>query len=186
MKSATSNVALVAFIVGCLVMVVEGGRAQENKTVIGPANLELRDGADALREGRVDEGIRLTELGLQRARSARERQTGNSNLCAGYALREKYQEALAYCDKVLQQNDKHWRAHSNSALILVKLERFDEAQQHLLKAEAISPNSNTVQAVRKMYLDATNPVAPIVIIDDRRQPAEEAEEAEDSGNADES
>lgn len=107
-------------------------------------------------------------LGLSQAGSSRERQTGKSNLCAGYALLENYTTALSYCDEVLAENDKHWRAYSNRALIYIKLRRFDEAEQDLLKGEAISPRASTLRAVRKMYLDATDPVAPIIVIDDRQ------------------
>lgn len=143
-------------------------QAQDNSTVLGPSNVPLQDGANALRVGDAEEGVRLTLLGLSQASNARERQTAQSNLCAGYALLQRYQEGLAYCDAVLKVNDQHWRALSNRALIYIKLRRFDEADADLTAGEAISPNANTLQAVRKMYLDATNPVSPSVVIDDRR------------------
>ena len=34
------------------------------KTVVGPANADLADGAAALRVGDVEEGVRLTERGM--------------------------------------------------------------------------------------------------------------------------
>lgn len=152
---------------------------QQNATVLGTSNVELQDGANALRAGDAKEGIRLTKLGLSRASSTRERQTGNSNLCAGYALLGQYAEGLPYCDAALEENDQHWRARSNRALIYIKLRRFDEANEDLLVGEAISPNAGAIKAVRKMYLDATDPVAPSVVIDDRRAPDSEETDDED-------
>ena len=78
-----------------------------------------------------------------------------------------YATALSYCNEVLEDDDRYWRAYSNRALVYIKLRRFDEALEDILKGEAISPQAKTLQAVRKMYLDATDPVAPSVIIDDR-------------------
>lgn len=150
------------------ILIGVASQAEDNTTVLGPTNVALQDGANALRAGDVEEGIRLTLLGLSQARGSRERQTAQSNLCAGYALLERYPEGLEYCNAVLSVNDRHWRALSNRALIYIRLRRFQESDADLKAGEKISPNSNTLQAVRKMYLDATNPVSPSVVIDDRR------------------
>lgn len=140
---------------------------QENTTILGPRNTALQDGAIALRAGDAKEGIKLTLLGLSQARGSRERQTAKSNLCAGYLLLGEYESGLRYCDEVVQENEMHWRARSNRALIYIKLRRFEEAHEDLLVGEKISPNSSTLRAVRRMYLDATDPVAPSVVVDDR-------------------
>ena len=165
-----------ALIVGCLCLLAVNVLAQANKTVIGSSNPPLKDGADALRAGDAEEGIRLTLIGLRQSISSRERQTAKSNLCAGYVMLEQLETALAYCDDVLADNDQHWRAYSNRALVYVKLKRFAEAEQDLQKGEAISPRARTLKAVRKMLLDATNPVAPIIVIDDRRRAPDDADE----------
>jgi len=154
----------------CL-LVAGTAAAQDARTVIGPSNIELKEGADALLAGDAEEGVRLTLIGLERAPSQRERHTGWSNLCAGYVMLEQLDTALEYCNKVLAENDRHWRAYSNRALVYVKLRRFDEAEQDLQRGEAIAPNARTLRAVRAMLLDAVQPVAPTVVIDDRRQPA---------------
>lgn len=146
------------------------GEAQEAATILGPKNISLHDGAAALRSGDAEEGIRLTRIGLSQARNSRERQAANSNLCAGYVLLGQYELGLPYCDDALRENAQHWRARCNRALIYIKLRRFAEADEDLLVGEAISPNSKTLKAVRKMYLDATDPVAPSIMIDDRRDP----------------
>ena len=153
--------------------------AQENRTILGPSNVALQDGANALRAGDAEEGIKLTLIGLNQAKNSRERITANSNLCAGYALLGRDETGLKYCNEALAENDQHWRARSNRALIYVKLRRFEEADEDLKVGERLSPNSNTLQAVRKMYLDATNPVAPSVVIDDRRDSQAAEDEADD-------
>lgn len=160
-----------AVILSCLALPALGGFAQESVTVLGPTNLPLQQGADALRAGDAEQGVQLTETGLKQATTARERRVGKANLCAGYLLLEQYSRALAYCNEVLAEDDSHWRSYSNRALIYIKLRRFAEAEQDLLQGEAISPNSRTLRVVREMYRDATNPVAPSIIIDDRREPA---------------
>ena len=52
------------------------------RTVIGPDNADLADGAAALRVGNAEDGVRLTERGLKSASSRRDRVAGYSNLCA--------------------------------------------------------------------------------------------------------
>jgi len=162
------SAALLVRIVACLLLFASPLGAQENKTILGPENVALHDGAQALMAGDAAEGVRLTLLGLQQASNASERQTARANLCAGYALLGQYPVALDYCDEVLQENPRNWRALSNRALIYIKLQRFAEADRDLLRAEAINPDARTLQAVRRMYRDATDPVAPSIIIDDRR------------------
>jgi tetratricopeptide (TPR) repeat protein len=176
MKLTSGREAYRACIAGCLCLLAASVLAQSNKTVIGPSNLNLHDGAVALKARDIEEGIRLTIIGLQQARNARERQSAKSNLCAGYLMLGQLDTALAYCNEVLGENDRHWRSYSNRALIYMKLERFAEAEQDLEKGEAINPNAKTLKAVRRMLLDETNPVAPTIVIDDRRRPAEDPDE----------
>lgn len=149
---------------------------QDNKTVLGPENPDLYHGANALLAGDGEEGVRLTLLGLQNTIVSNERNTAMSNLCAGYIMLDQLAVALTYCDKALAGNDRNWRAYSNRALAYVKLGRFEEAEQDLQKAEAIAENARTVKAVRSMLLDATNPVEPEIIVDDRRQPLDQEDE----------
>jgi len=153
-----------------LLLCATAGDAQEAATILGPKNIALHDGAAALRAGDAEEGIRLTRIGLSQARNSRERQAAYSNLCAGHVLLGQYELGLPYCDDALEENPRHWRARCNRAVIYIKLRRFEEANEDLLVGEEISPNSNTLKAARKMYLDATDPVAPSIMIDDRRDP----------------
>ena len=156
----------------CVSSVSIATQAQEAKTVVGPVNPELHDGAEALLAGDAEAGVRLTLIGLQQANTARERYTAWSNLCAGYVMLEQLDTALDYCNRVIEATDGHWRAYSNRALVYVKLKRYDEAEQDLQKGEALSPGARTLKAVRAMLRDAVEPVAPSIVIDDRRQPPE--------------
>ena len=162
-----------ALVAAGLWLVSAGANAQQNTTVLGPSNQDLYAGANALLAGDAEEGVRLTLAGLKHEGRGRDRLTGISNLCAGYIMLEQLNTALTYCDQVIEENENHWRAYSNRALAYVMLERYEEAEQDLQKAEAIAANARTVRIVRSMLLDATDPVAPQVVIDDRRQAEKE-------------
>ena len=156
----------------CLASSIGSAQESESKTVIGPSNPDLHYGANALMAGDAEEGVRLTLLGLQHEPSSRMRLIAMSNLCAGYIMLEQLDTALSYCNQVLEKNDRYWRAYSNRALAYVMLKRYAEAEQDLQMAEELAENARTVKIVRSMLLDATDPVAPEIVIDERRQPAE--------------
>ena len=160
-------------IAAALSLILMTAAAQQSKTVLGPENPDLYHGANALLAGDAEEGVRLTLRGLQHASNQRERMTALANLCAGYILLEELETALTYCGRALEQNDSNWRAYSNRALAYIKLRRYDEAEQDIQRAEAIAPDSRKVKRVRAMWRDATDPVAPQIVIDERRQPADE-------------
>lgn len=161
----------------CLTLLCSAGMATESKTVIGPSNPDLQEGANALLAGDAQDGVDHTLRGLRYAGSKRERLTAWSNLCAGYAMLEQYDNALTYCDLALDADNSHWRALNNRALVFVKLKRYAEAATDLNKAEAIAPQSRTLKVVRAMLNDAVNPVSPNIVIDDRRNP--ESDDATD-------
>lgn len=139
------------------------------KTVLGPRNPNLVDGANELLAGNAEEGIRLSRLGLDVAVGQRERQAGLGNICAGYVMLEKYDEALEFCDQALAEYDRNWRALCNRALIYIKQGRYDEAASDLARGESIAPNARALKEVRGIYRDATDPVTEHVTIDDRRR-----------------
>lgn len=139
-----------------------------SKTVIGPRNPDLADGAQELLAGNAEEGIRLTRLGLDVAVGQRERNAGLGNICAGYVMLRQYKDALGYCNQALSENDRNWRALSNRALIYIKLKRYEEAAADLDKGEQLAPRAKAIKEVRGMYMDATEPVTPNIVIDDRR------------------
>jgi tetratricopeptide (TPR) repeat protein len=165
-----------ALAVAGLCLICLNAIARQNTTVLGPSNADLHAGANALLAGDAEEGVRLTLLGLRYEGNSRNRVTGLSNLCAGYIMLGQPEEGLKYCAEVLEQDDQYWRAYSNRALAYMQLDRLEEAEQDLQKAEAIAANARTVKIVRSMLLDKTDPVAPQVVIDDRREPIDDDEE----------
>lgn len=138
------------------------------KTIIGPRNVYLQDGASALMAGRAEEGVRLTLKGLEAALGAREEEAALSNLCAGYIMMEKYAEAMRYCDLLLARNDKNWRGYNNRAVIYIQTKQYEKARRDLERGEALNPNARTMKIARSMYMDAVHPVRPEIEIDDRQ------------------
>ena len=136
------------------------------KTVIGPANPDLQDGAKALLAGDAELGVRKTLEGLEVAVGEREHEAALSNLCAGYILLGQYQAALGYCDLLLARNDENWRAYNNRAVIYIKTGQYEKAERDLAKGEALRPGAHTLKVARAMYMDAVHPVAPEVEVDD--------------------
>ncbi len=143
------------------------------KTVIGPRNPDLQAGAEALRKGHAESGVRLTLKGLEVAVGEREHEAALSNLCAGYILLGQYQAALGYCDLLLARNDKNWRGYNNRAVIYIKTEQYEKAEQDLEKGEALRPGAHTLKVARAMYMDAVHPVAPEIEVDDRQNKLED-------------
>lgn len=166
---------LVVLLGVCAGSAAYGQEHEHARTVIGPSNIDLADGAQALLAGDAEKGVRLTERGLKMATNDRERVAGNSNLCGGLIMLERYGDALEACNRALAIDDGHWRAYCNRALVYIRTSRFDEAGRDIASAEAIRPNARWVKAVKAMWLDATDPVRPSITIDDRRS----------SGNGDE-
>lgn len=146
---------------------------QEAKTVLGPKNINLYEGANALLAGDGEEGVRLTLLGLQSAQGNRETKTGHANLCAGYLMIDLPEEALLHCNWVLDRDQSHWRTYNNRALVYLRLERFEESEEDIRKGQALKPGSTKLKIVKGMYLDETEPVTPNVEVDDRRSATEE-------------
>jgi tetratricopeptide (TPR) repeat protein len=146
------------------------------KTVIGPRNPDLQEGARKLLDGDAKLGIELTLRGLAVAQGARETEAALSNLCAGYIMLKDYDEALKYCNQVLERNDRNWRGYNNRALIYIHTKQYDQAHADLEKGEELNPDARTLQIARAMYLDAVEPVTPEVEIDDREVESPDEEE----------
>jgi tetratricopeptide (TPR) repeat protein len=138
------------------------------KTVIGPSNPDLHEGAQQLLRGNGEQGVELTLRGLKFAQGAREEEAALSNLCAGYIMLKQYDEALKYCDLLLARNDQSWRGYNNRAVIYINTKQYDKAHSDLTRGEELNPGARTLRIARAMYLDAVEPVVPEVEIDDRQ------------------
>lgn len=164
--TTTATTCLVVLWLACLHPVAHG---QEMKMTIGPSNIKLHNGAELLRRGEAKRGLELTLEGLEHAASSRERVVGMSNACAANVMLGRYTEAVSWCHQALELREQNWRALINRSHAYLKLGRFDRAEADLVAAEELAPGARSVKLVRSMYLDATDPVAPLVVIDDRRQ-----------------
>lgn len=151
-----------------ITVVAAAAPSEEPRVVVGPRNIYLADGADALNAGNGEEGVRLTLLGLQTAQGPREEKIGHANLCAAYLLVNQPELALEHCNWVLELDPMHWRTYNNRALVYLRLERFDEAEADIHEGQAIKPGSEKLKIVKGMYLDETQPVVPRIEVDERR------------------
>src|SRR3970040_961804 len=85
----------------------------DSRTVLGGGNEYLSAGADAIRAGSYEEGIRLTAMGLERSPTHSDRAAALSNLCAAHAAKGEPDRAISYCSESLALNEHNWRAYSN-------------------------------------------------------------------------
>ena len=143
------------------------------KTVIGPRNPLLAQGADALLNGDYEEGVELTRKGLAVAQGRKKYKTGLTNLCAGYYMMGQLQPALDACNEVVELDPNFWRAYNNRALVLLAMGRYEESAADVDKGIELRPNARKLQRTRAKLLDATYPVEPTVEIDDRRDAEDE-------------
>lgn len=140
-----------------------------SKTVLGPRNVYLHDGANALLAKDAAEGVPLTLKGLKFAQGLREEKIGHSNLCAGFLMLNQAETALVHCDWVLERDPYHWRTYNNRALVYIALERFDESEADIKKGQELNPRSEKLKEVKGIYLDTVEPVDERITIDDRRK-----------------
>ncbi len=172
------NLTLLAMLIVAAVQVA-ADEAPDSRTIIGPRNVELADGADALLANRAEEGVRLTLKGLQFAHGSREEKIGHSNLCAGFMMLNQPDTALVHCNWVLDRDPNHWRSYNNRALVYLALERFEESEADIRKGQELNPRSEKLKEVKGMYLDTVDPVDERITIDDRRtRPSMPVEEPE--------
>ena len=146
---------------------------QEMKMVIGPSNIDLHAGAELLKAGEAERGLERTLEGLKTAATTRERVVGLANACAACVMLGRYEEAVSWCDQALEIRSENWRALVNLSHAYLRLGQFEQADADLVAAEEIAAGARSVKLVRSMYLDATDPVVPLVVIDDRRQKSNE-------------
>ena len=162
-----------------LMVLTSSAVADAVKTVIGPSNLFLADGAQALLLNRGEEGVELTLQGLKTANGSAEFKMAHSNLCAGYLLIDKPLDALRHCNEVLAKDPNHWRTYNNRALVYMRLERYDDADADIRKGQSLRPGSKKLKIVKGMYLDETQPVRETIELDERRETADTAAAAAD-------
>lgn len=123
----------------------------ESRTILGGGNELLSAGADAIRVGQYDEGIRLTTLGLEHPMTRdQDRAAALSNLCAAYAAKGMPDAAIRSCTESLALNGQNWRAFSNRSYAYWLKGQFAEATFDLDAAAAINPVARQVAQIRGM------------------------------------
>lgn len=152
--------------------------AQEAKTVLGPRNVYLADGADALIRGEGEEGVRLTLQGLEFAAGDLERKVAHSNLCAGFVMLEKPLTALEHCNWVVERYPDYWRVYNNRALAYLQLDRFEESEADIKRGQELNPTSTKLKIAKGMLLDETHPVTPNIEVDERRNATDDGNEGD--------
>lgn len=131
-----------------------------SKTVIGPGNVDLQDGANALLAGDWEAGVRLTLRGLDTAAGAGERKIAHANLCAGYLMVNQFEKALEHCNWVLERHDEHWRTYNNRALVYLRLERYEESAEDIRRGQMLRPNSVKLKTTQGMLRQAMQTAGP--------------------------
>lgn len=160
------------FIVVLLLFVGLQAHAQKDatsKSVLGPANQYLYDGANALLAGDAEEGVEQTRLGLKFAQGLREVINGHANLCAGLIMLEQSLSALQHCNWVLEKSPNHWRTYNNRALAFLQLKRYEESEADIKKGQELRPGSEKLKEVKGMYLDEVLPVDEKITIKEQRR-----------------
>ena len=121
------------------------GESPQSTTVIGPANAMLASGAEALEAGRIEEGIRMTLEGLRAPSTQRDLAAGYSNLCAGFAILKRWDEALSHCNKSLELDSQNWRTYNNRAAAYTGKGLYDLALTDVQTGLELAPQSRTLR-----------------------------------------
>jgi tetratricopeptide (TPR) repeat protein len=121
-----------------------GVEPTQSATVMGPSNPQLADGATALEQGRVEDGIRLTLAGLQVPTGRQDEAAGYSNLCAGYAMLQKWDDALQHCNRAIELDSNNWRSFNNRAAVYAGKGLYDKAIDDIRAGLRLAPASHTL------------------------------------------
>ncbi len=110
----------------------------------------LLAGADAIRGGQFDDGIRLTLIGLERGPSARNRAAGLANLCSAYVSKNEPDKAIPYCNESLTLNDANWRVFSARSQAYFIKGMYLEAARDNDAAAVLAPTAAHVRMIKSL------------------------------------
>jgi tetratricopeptide (TPR) repeat protein len=145
---------------------VDTQKQADSRTVLGVGNELLAAGAEMIRAGQYEDGIRLTTQGLERPASTNDRAAALSNLCAAHAASGHPDLAITFCTESISINDKNWRAYSNRSYAFYLKGMYAQAHADLEMAASISPNARQVEQIRGMINERN--LRPSVIMEDHR------------------
>lgn len=142
-------------------------KTPDNRTVLSSGNSLLSAGAEAIRFGEYDEGIRLTRLGMERpGTTQQDRAAALSNLCAAHAAKGEPDAAIDYCDQSLSLDAHNWHAYSNRSYAYWLKGMYAQATFDLDTAAALAPNAKQVKQIRGMINEAS--LQPRIIVEDHQ------------------
>ncbi len=142
-------------------------RTPDSRMVFGAGQSLLNAGAEALRYGRYDDGIRLTLMGLEEPGvSDANKAAAFSNLCAAHAAKEEPDVAIEYCTESLELDEDNWRAWSNRSYAYWLKEMYPDATRDLETATAINPRARQILQIRGMLNEAG--LRPRVVVEDHQ------------------
>lgn len=144
----------------------QADRQPDSRMVFGGGNAYLAAGAEAIRAGQYDDGIRLTNLGLQRSPSDHERAAALSNLCAAHAAKGEPDLAIKFCTESIAINENSWRPYSNRSYAFYLKGLYAQAQADLKVAATLSPEARQVQQIRGMINERN--LRPRVIMEEHQ------------------
>ncbi len=133
----------------CLGLVSAQPALADNSLIVG-TDPDLQAGASALRARSFQDGVQLTERGLETTVSVSNRAAGLSNLCAGYTGLGKYEEAIDACSESLRIKPRNWRSFNNRALAYLFKGALIQARRDVDAGLAINPNADTLNKVDLM------------------------------------
>ena len=140
----------------------------DSRTIIGSGNEYLVAGANAIRAGDYDNGIRLTQRGLDDyLPSPKDRAAALCNLCAAFTGVREPETALEYCNESLSLNTRNWRTYSNRAAAYTIMGKYSEAVFDLDSAAALNPNAKAVLKLREIINELS--LEARVIMEDHQQ-----------------
>ena len=145
---------------------IDTQQTPDSRTVLGVGNELLAAGAELIRAGQYEDGIRLTTQGLERAPKASEKAAALSNLCAAHAARGNPDLAITFCTESIAVNEKNWRAYSNRSYAFFLKGMYAQANADLEMAASMSPNARQVGVIRGMINERN--LRPSVIMEDHR------------------
>lgn len=125
-------------------------RTADSRTVLGVGNEYLSAGAEMIRAGQYDEGIRFTNMGLERQASQNDRAAALSNLCAAHAAKGEPDRAIDYCTQSIELSPYNWRAYSNRAYARMLKGELPEAAADLAVAGEYNPGARQIGQIRGM------------------------------------
>lgn len=142
----------VALLLGLLIGFAPHGRADQS-LLLGP-DPDLVAGAEALLSGRFEEGVSLTQTGLNHVVTSEQRTAGLTNLCAGYTALRRYELAVVHCTEALTLDPQRWQAYSNRALAYLGQGRVRLARLDVIRGIELAPKAQRLLQVAALVEEA--------------------------------